>query len=53
MGEEEVTKAIMQAQQDFAKGVDQQTWRIFTTGTKEEGERFQQEVQERLAEGSE
>ena len=48
IGEEEVTKAVMQAEQGFAKGVDQQTWKIFTTGTKEERERFQNEVQERL-----
>jgi hypothetical protein len=53
LGEEEVTKAVMQAKEDFAKTVDQRAWKIFTTGTKEERELFQNEVQEKLSHASE
>jgi hypothetical protein len=53
IGEEEVRNAFTQAEQAFAKGVDQQAWRIFTEGTQEEQERFQQEVQENLARADE
>ena len=49
IGEEEVTKAVRHAEQAFAKGVDPQAWKIFTEGSKEEQEDFQQEVQEKLA----
>jgi hypothetical protein len=48
IGEQEVKKAFGQAEQAFAKGVDQPAWKIFMEGTKEERERFQQEVQEEL-----
>jgi hypothetical protein len=48
IGEEEVTKALRQAEQAVAKGVDPRAWRIFTEGTQEEREGFQQEVQEKL-----
>jgi len=53
LGEEEVTKAVMQAKEDFAKTVDQRAWKVFTTGTKEEQEHFQDEVQEKLARATE
>jgi len=53
IGEEEVTKACKEAEQAFAKGVDQRAWKIFTEGTQEERERFQQEAQEKLARDSE
>jgi hypothetical protein len=49
IGEEEVQRAFKQAEQDFAKSVDQRAWKIFMEGTKEEQERFQQEVQQELA----
>jgi hypothetical protein len=49
IGEEEVKKAFKQAEEAFAKGVDPQAWKIFMEGTKEEQERFQQEVQEKCA----
>jgi hypothetical protein len=49
IGEEEVRKAVTEAKVDFAKGVDQRAWKIFTEGTKEEQERFQHEVQEKPA----
>jgi hypothetical protein len=49
IGEEEVTKACKEAKQAFAKGVDQRAWKIFTERTQDERERFQQEVQEKLA----
>src|SRR5207249_2745913 len=53
IGKEEVTQAFRQAEQAFGKGVDQWAWKIFTEGSKEEQERFQQEVQERLARDAE
>jgi hypothetical protein len=53
IGEEEVTKAFRQTEQAIAKEVGPEAWRIFTKGTKEEQERFQQEVQERLARDTE
>ena len=37
----------------FGKSVDQRAWKIFMEGTKEEQERFQQEVQEKLARDAE
>jgi hypothetical protein len=49
IGEKEVREAFRQAEQAFGKGVDQRTWKIFMEGTKEEQERFQQEVQQNLA----
>jgi hypothetical protein len=49
IGEEEVKKVFAQAEQDFGKGVDQRAWKIFMEGTKEEQERFQDEVMENLA----
>jgi len=45
---EELTEGFRHAEQVFAKGVDQRAWKIFTEGTKEEQERFQQEVQDNL-----
>jgi hypothetical protein len=51
IGIEEVTNAFREAEDAFAKSVDQRTWRIFMEGTKEEQERFQEEVQETLASG--
>ncbi len=53
IGEEEVSKTIRLAEQAFGQGVGQRAWRIFTEGTQEEQERFQQEVQEKLARGTE
>jgi hypothetical protein len=49
IGREEVTKTFREAEQAFAKGVDQKAWKIFMEGTKEEQERFPEEVQERIA----
>jgi hypothetical protein len=49
IGEEEVKRAFKQAEQEFAKGVDQRAWKIFREGTKEEQESFQEEVQKKLA----
>jgi hypothetical protein len=48
IGEQEV-KAVRQAEQSFGQRVDQRAWKIFTEGTQEEQEHFQQEVQEKLA----
>lgn len=53
IGDEEVTKAFRQAEDAFGKSVDQRAWKIFMEGTKEEQERFQQEVQEKLARDAE
>jgi hypothetical protein len=49
IGREEVTKTFREAEQAFGTGVDQKAWKIFMEGTKEEQERFQEEVQERIA----
>jgi hypothetical protein len=49
IGEEEVNKAFRKAEHVFANGVDSRAWRIFTQGTKQEQEQFQQEVLEELA----
>jgi hypothetical protein len=49
IGEEEVRKAVTEAKVGFSTGVDERAWKIFTEGTKEEQESFQQEVQEKLA----
>jgi hypothetical protein len=44
IGEEEVKKAFKQAEQEFARTVDQRAWKIFAEGTKEEQECFQEEI---------
>jgi hypothetical protein len=49
IGREEVTKTFREAEQAFSKGVDQKAWKIFMEGTKEEQERLQEEIQERIA----
>jgi hypothetical protein len=53
IGNEEVRRVFRDAEQAFGKGVDQRAWKIFTEGTNEEQEQFQQEVQERLARDAE
>jgi hypothetical protein len=53
IGEEEVTQAFREAEQAFGKGVDQRAWKIFMEGTQQEQERFQQEVQDKLARDAE
>lgn len=49
IGEDEVRRIFGEAEQTFAKSVDQRAWKIFKEGTLEEQERFQEEVQDRLA----
>lgn len=49
IGEEEVKKAFKQAEQDFAKSVDQRAWKIFTQGSREEQEAFQAEIARELS----
>lgn len=44
LGEEEVQKAIEEAEQEFSKTVDSRVWAIFKNGTPEEREAFQDEV---------
>jgi hypothetical protein len=48
IGQQEVTTAVEQARETFAKRVDARTWKVFWEGTKEEQEEFQQYVQEQL-----
>lgn len=45
LGEEEVAKAVREAHNEFAKGVDPRTWNIFLNGTPEEREALQDEIQ--------
>jgi len=49
IGEKVVKEAFRQAEEDIGKKVDARPWKIFMEGTKEEQERFQEEVQEELA----
>jgi hypothetical protein len=49
IGQQEVTTAVEQARETFAKRVDARAWKVFWEGTKEEQEEFQQYVQEQLA----
>jgi hypothetical protein len=49
IGNEEVTKAFRDAEEAFGKSADPRAWKIFMEGTEEEQERFQREVQDRLA----
>jgi hypothetical protein len=48
IGQREVTTAVEQATETFARRVDARAWKVFWEGTKEEQEEFQQYVQERL-----
>jgi len=48
IGQQEVTTAVEQATETFAKRVDARAWKVFWEGTKEEQEEFQQYVQEQL-----
>jgi hypothetical protein len=44
LGEEEVRKAIEEAEQKYSKTIDPRAWGIFKDGTPEEQEAFQEEV---------
>jgi hypothetical protein len=48
IGQQEVSAAVEQATETFAKRVDARAWKVFWEGTKEEQEEFQQFVQEQL-----
>jgi hypothetical protein len=45
LGEEEVRKAILEAEQEYRKTIDPRAWSIFKDGTPEEQDAFQEEVQ--------
>jgi hypothetical protein len=45
LGEEEVQKAIQEAQREYNKKIDPRAWSIFQDGTPEERDAFQEEVQ--------
>ena len=49
VGAEEVRKAFSEAEETYARNVGERPWRIFKEGTAEEQQRYQEEVQERLA----
>lgn len=49
IGTQEVSNAFNEAEQAFARTVERRAWRIFKSGSPEERERFQEEVQERMA----
>jgi len=44
LGEEEVQKAVEEAEKEFSKTIDPRAWAIFKNGTPEEREAFQDEV---------
>ena len=44
LGEEEVRKAIEEAEQEFSKTIDPRAWAIFKNGTPEKQEAFREEV---------
>jgi hypothetical protein len=44
LGEEEVGKAVEEAESEFSKKVDPRAWAIFKNGTPEEQDAFQDEV---------
>jgi hypothetical protein len=44
LGEEEVRKAIEEAEQKYSKTIDPRAWSIFKDGTPEEQDAFQEEV---------
>ncbi len=44
LGEEEVRKAVEEAEEEFSKTIDPRAWAIFKAGTREEREAFQDEV---------
>ena len=48
VGQEEVNKVFKQVEQILSELVDAPTWRIFTTGTEEEKDRYRQELRESL-----
>lgn len=48
IGQQEVTTAVEQATETFARRVDARAWKVFWEGTKGEQEEFQQFVQEQL-----
>jgi hypothetical protein len=45
IGQEEVAKAVSKAHEEFGKGRDARTWRVFRTGTPEEREALQAEIE--------
>ena len=48
LGEEAVQRAINEAVEEFSKNKPRRVWSIFTNGTKEEVEAFQDEVRRSL-----
>jgi hypothetical protein len=53
LGREQVDKVIDQAYEEYGKKQDAKAWGIFMTGTPEEQEAFQDEIQRRICEASE
>lgn len=51
LGEDEVQKAIQEAEEEFSKRTDPRAWAIFKNGTPEEQEAFQDEVLRKFCEG--
>lgn len=45
LGEEEVQKAMQEAQREYSKKIDPRAWSIFMDGTPEQQAAFQEEVQ--------
>lgn len=50
LGEEEVRKAIQEAEEEFSKTTDPRAWAIFKNGTPEEQEAFQDEILRKISE---
>lgn len=53
LGREQVDKLIDQVYEEYGKKQDARAWAIFMTGTPEEQEAFQDEIQRRICEASE
>jgi hypothetical protein len=48
LGEEEVAKAVNEAYEEFGKGIDPRTWKIFREGTAEERQALQAEIEREM-----
>jgi hypothetical protein len=53
LGREDIDKVIDQVYEEYGKKQDARAWTIFMTGTPEEQEAFQDEIQRRICEASE